>query len=401
MHVAVLFGNMTILVVLGVVLALMPVLAAVLFRGYLIGRKQNELENEIKKLNGDQSELVESRGGVAKVRELIDHHYRWRSLMLPASLCAVFYMAGVALGLEYIHTNDAHTPSWLFPGNILVHARLLLYTFIGVYLFNSGTLVRRVYLVDLSEVVFWGGIYRLMLSMGLAITLLPFKFSSGRVELVFFAIGFLANAFLGWVLELAMQAAGINTAKRDDFSLRMVRGINVWKDYRLEEEGVENAQNLATADVIELAVKTHYSLRTLIDWVDQAMAISRFGLKIKDLEAAGLNVSAIELAWLAPEATGGNTAVAQAIATAGKMDLELVKAQLNSLYEDALVRELWTLWQTKPEFNGTKITISAAVPPPHAPEVAAAAAAAQGTTQGQTSDQPITRSADHPILPSS
>jgi len=382
MHVAWLFSNMTVLVVLAVVMALMPGLAAVLFRGYLIARKQNELVNEIKKLNGEQSEMVESRGGVAKVRELIDHHYRWRSLLLPAFLCAVFYMAAAALGLEYIHTNDAHTPSRLFPGNVVIHARLLLYTFIGVYLFNSGTLIRRVYLVDLSEVVFWGGIYRLMLSMGLAITLLPFKFS-GHVELVFFAIGFLASAFLGWVLELAMQVAGINTAKRDDFSLRMVRGINVWKDYRLEEEGVENVQNLATADVIELAVKTHYSLRTLIDWVDQAMAISRFGLKIKDLEAAGLNVSAIELAWLAPEATGGDTAVAQAIATAGKLDLELVKAQLNSLYEDALVRELWTLWQTKPEFDGTKITIPAAVPPPHGPEVAAAAAAAQGTTQAQ------------------
>jgi|SRR5215472_5224173 len=383
MHVAALFNNMTVIVVLGVVLALMPVLATVLFRGYLISRKQNELENEIKKLNGEQSEMVESRGGVAKVRELIEHHYRWRSLLLPALLCAVFYMAAAALGLEYIHTNDAHTPSRLFPGNVLIHARLLLYTFIGVYLFNSGTLIRRVYLVDLSEVVFWGGIYRLMLSMGLAVALLPFKFS-GHVELVFFAIGFLANAFLDWVLGLAMEVAGINIPKRDDFSLRMVRGINVWKDYRLEEEGVENAQNLATADVIELAVKTHYSLRTLIDWVDQAMAISRFGLKIKDMEAAGLNISAIELAWLAPEATGGDTAVAQAIATAGKMDLELVKAQLNSLYEDALVRELWTLWQTKPEFDGTKIRIPIAVPPPHGPEATAAAAAVQGATQGQT-----------------
>lgn len=372
-----LFGNMTVLVVLGVSLALMPVLAAVLFRGYLIGRKQNELESEIKKLNGEKSEMVESRGGVDKVRELIDRHYRWRSLLLPALLCAVLYMAGTALGLDYIHTNNTHTPSRLFPDNVLLHARLLLYTFIGIYLFNSGTLLRRVYLIDLSEQVFWGGIYRLLLSMGLALALLPFKFA--HVELVFFAIGFLANAFLGWVLELAMQTAGINTAKRDDFSLRMVRGINVWKEYRLEEEGIENAQNLATADVIELAVKTHYSLRTLIDWIDQAMAITRFGLKIKDMEAAGLNVSAIELAWLAPEATNGNTAVAQAIATAGKMDLELVKAQLNSLYEDAFVRELWTLWQTKPDFDGTKIHIPAAVPPPHGPEVAAAAAAQAAT----------------------
>ena len=368
MHVAMLFTNMTVLVVLGVVLSLLPILAAVLFRGYLVTRKQDELEDEIKKLNGEESELVESRGGLAKVRALIDSHYRWRALLLPAVICAALYLLGFVLCLDYIHSNDAHAKSWLFPGNVLDHARLLLYTFIGVYLFNSGTLIRRVYLIDLSEQVFWGAIYRLLLSMGLAIAILPIAGSfAAKVELVFFAIGFLANAFLDWVLEMAMQVSGINIPKREDFSLRMVRGINLWKDYRLEEEGIENAQNLATADVIELAVKTHYSLRTLIDWIDQAMVITRFGLKTKDLEAAGLNVSAIEMAWLAPEATGGDTAVAKAIADAGKMDFELIKAQLNSLYEDAFVRELWTLWQTKPEFQGTTIRVPLPVPPPHPP----------------------------------
>jgi hypothetical protein len=158
-------------------------------------------------------------------------------------------------------------------------------------------------------------------------------------------------------LEKAVELVGIKRDTREDFSLRMVRGINIWKDYRLEEEGIENSQNLATADVIELAVKTHYPLRTLI--------VSRFGLKTKDLEAAGLNISAIEMAWLAPEATG-DTAFAKAIANAGKLDFELVKAQLNSLYEDAFVRELWTLWQTKPEFqDAATFRMPLAVPPPH------------------------------------
>jgi hypothetical protein len=365
MHVNDLFTNMTLLVILTIVLSSLPLLAAILFRRFLVVRKQNELTDEIAKLNGEHSEMVEGRGGVDKVRQLIDNHYRWSSLVLPACLASAFYLAGFVLGLDYIHTHDTHTTSRLFPGNVLAQARLLLYTFLGVFLFNAGTLIRRVYLIDLNGQVFWAAIYRLLLSMGLAITLLPFGFSA-HVEVVFFAIGFLANVFLDWVLEMAMQIGGINQPKRDDFSLRMVRGINIWKDYRLEEEGIENAQNLATADVIELAVKTHYSLRTLIDWIDQAMVITRFGLKTKDLEAAGLNVSAIELAWLAPEATG-STALAQAIATAGKMDVELIKAQLNSLYEDAFVRELWTLWQTKPEFEGDTIRMPLLVPPPHAP----------------------------------
>jgi hypothetical protein len=377
MQVPPLFTNMTILVVLSLVLSSMPLVAAVVFRMYLVARKQNQLEDEIKKLNGEQSDMVESRGGISKVRDMIDSQYRWRALLLPAFVCAAMYLAGFVLGLDVIHAGDAHTVSRLFPANVLTRAPLLLYTFIGVYLFNSGSLIRRAYLMDLSEMVFWGGIYRLLLSIGSAIALLPFEFTA-HVELVFFSIGFLANAFLEWILEMAMKVAGINTTQREDFSVRMIRGINIWKEYRLEEEGIENAQNLANADVIELAIKTHYTLRTLIDWVDQAIVVCRFGQKTKDLEAAGLNVSAIDLAWLAPEATNGNTAVAQAIATAGKMDLELVKAQLNSLYEDALVRELWTLWQTKPEFEGTTIRMPIPVPPPHQPAGGSQAPAGDG-----------------------
>jgi hypothetical protein len=381
MQVPPLFTNMTILAVLGVLLSMMPVLAAIVFRMVLVGRKQNQLEDEIKKLNGEKSELVESRGGMDKVLDMVDSQYRWRALLLPAGLCAGLYLAGFVLGLDAIHASDAGRASHLFPENVLRNAKLLMYTFIGVYLFNSGTLIRRAYLIDLSELVFWGAIYRLLISMGLSITLLPFGFGD-HVAMVFFSIGFLANIFLEWILEMAMKAAGMNTPQRDDFSLRMIRGINVWKDYRLEEEGIENAQNLATADVLDLAVKTHYSLRTLIDWVDQAIVVCRFGMKTKDLEAAGLNVSAIELAWLAPEATNGNTAVCQAIANAAKMDLELIKAQLNSLYEDAMVRELWTLWQTKPEFEGAKIRVPLPVPPPHqSAETGAAQTAETKTTE--------------------
>ena len=61
----------------------------------------------------------------------------------------------------------------------------------------------------------------------------------------------------------------------EDLPLQMVKGINIWKAYRLEEEGIENVQNLATADVTELAVRTHYNFRTLIDWIDQSLLLVR------------------------------------------------------------------------------------------------------------------------------
>lgn len=378
------FNNMTVLGFLGLFLSILPVLAAIIFRIFLVDRKWEELENEITKLSGDESQLIRSRGGMAKVKDLVQTHYRWRSLVLPAVFCSVLYLIGFTVCLAFINKTYNDTRPLFFPAKLFTDKlSLVLFTFIGVYLFNLGTLIRRLYLIDLTEQVFWGGMNRLLLSVGLAIAI-PHEVITASADakisvlsavaqhpqMVYFAVGFLANAFLDWVLQLAVKVSGAGTSKREDFSLRMVRGINIWKDYRLEEEGIENAQNLATADVIELAVKTHYPLRTLIDWVDQAMVICRFGPKTCDLENAGLNVSAIELGWLAPEFTG-DSSVVDAIVETTKMNKAFVTAQLNSLYEDESVRELWTLWQTRPDFDrqGGKIRmpINLVPPPQHTP----------------------------------
>lgn len=386
-----LLKNMTALAALAFLLALMPLLAAIIFRSYMVTHKQKQLEDEIKRLNCEKSEYLQNRGGLTRVHDLIQAHFRWRSLLFPSVICSLLYAAGFTFCLAY--ANKAGNPdspaSWFLPDKLLnENLRLVLFTFLGVYLFNLGTLIRRVYLIDLTEQVFWGAINRLLLSMGLAVAIPLTLFSPpaagaapashnmlvsavrNNLEIVFFSMGFLANVFLDWVLEMAMHISSIATIERKDFSLRMVRGINIWKEFRLEEEGIENAQNLATADVLDLAIKTHYPIRTLIDWVDQSILICRFGEKSKDLEGAGLNVSAIELAWLAPAATG-RTDVVQAIQSTTAMKEAFIIAQLNSLYEDAHVRELWTLWQRKPEFNsaGTVMRMQIKpVPPPHHPD---------------------------------
>jgi hypothetical protein len=371
------FNNMTVLAVLALILSLLPVLATIIFRLFLMSRKWEELEHEIRKLNGDNSQYIQSRGGLGKVKELVEAQYKWRSLLFPALICSFLYLTGFTICLAYVNKTFNHTRPLYFP-DMFESIRVVLYTFIGVYLFNFGTLIRRLYLIDLTEQVFWGGMNRLLLSVGLGLAIPYSLITSGaklaglssvaeNPHLIYFSIGFLANAFLDWVMELAMKVSGLGSPKREDYSLRMVRGINIWKEYRLEEEGIENAQNLATADVIELAVKTHYPLRTLIDWVDQAMVVCRFGAKSKDLEAAGLDISAIELAWLAPECTG-QTDMVDAIVDTTKMNKAFITAQLNSLYEDAAVRELWTLWQTKPEVNGDGAKLRMPInliPPPH------------------------------------
>jgi len=280
-------------------------------------------------------------------------------------MCAGFYAAGFLLWLAYLtRTVAPNSANWGVPTVLLNSGlRLVLCAFVGVYLLNLATLVRRFYLIDISAQVLWAAVNRTLFAVGLAIPI-SLVFSAGGIakglDIAFFFIGFLANAFLHGLTKVVGKGFSTRGSGRDDFSLRMVRGIDFWKELRLEEEGIENAQNLATADVIELAIRTPFAVRTLIDWVDQAIVICRFGKKIENLENAGLNISAMELAASSPEATG-KTDVVQAIVHSTSTEQALVTAQLNNLYEDDFVRELWTLWQPKREFTILR-AIPAAVP---------------------------------------
>jgi hypothetical protein len=226
-------------------------------------------------------------------------------------------------------------------------------TFVGAYLFNMGLIVRRLYLYDLNDNLFWGCINRLLLSIGVAICLsIAFPPESHDLTLVYFSIPFILNKVLIGILHAATAQLGklLNRAggQADMPELQQICGVNIWKEYRLEEEGIEEVQNLATADVIELAVKTHYNLRTLLDWIDQAIVLTRFGGKTQKLKDAGVNVSAVELAWQAPE---NHADPAYAVKLADVMDMkpEILNAQLNAMFEDEYIQTLWTLWQTRDE----------------------------------------------------
>lgn len=342
-------------------LAILPLLISLFGSMFMIQRKQSLFQEDLDKLSPDQSFIVAQRGGAQALQRQISQYLNVRVLGFPALLLVTLYAAGFTFCDAYIDLKFFDGRYLFFPAKLVSFARPVLFTFLGVYLFNVGAMVRRLYLIDLTEQVFWGAINRLLLSVGIAITVMFIPFHTGAEE-VFFAIGFLADVFLQWVLDSAMKIASIGKPKREDLPLRMVRGINLWKEYRLEEEGIENVQHLATANVIELSVKLHYNLSTLLDWIDQAIVISRFGERVTELEAAGLNISAVELAWQSPQNSKGDMAPVQAIARRLNMEPVFIAAQLDSLYEDEYVRNIWTLWQTRPEFQQGKLPFPGLTP---------------------------------------
>ncbi|HEY6181995.1 MAG TPA: hypothetical protein VIW67_07105 [Terriglobales bacterium] len=343
--------QMIIIRILSVVLACLPLLMATFFLLWTVPRKLLVVKQDLRKLSYGSHEVTpNSVVAEPDVQELMDKYFGTFTLLLPALLLSFFYVAGFLLCdsfLTYQYNND-HSLS-LFPVNFVIAARPVFYAFIGAYLFNLGTMVRRVYLSDLNEQVFWGSLNRILLTLGLAVVFLKIDLPGASESTIYFSIGFISNIFLEWLIEKSLKILNWSKPKQDDLPLQMIRGIDIWKEYRLEEEGIENVQNLATADVVELAVRTHYNFRTLIDWVDQAILLSRLTTdQAKKLSDQAVSLSAIDLAAASPASARDET-IANAIADTIGVNKVLMSRTMNSLYEDRFVRDLWSLWQSKTE----------------------------------------------------
>jgi hypothetical protein len=364
------------------VLAFLPLLMAAFFLLFTKPRKLTEMHEDLRKLRtGDiigasspqfrekttGSEQFPGAGagadappgsphsgngsGTDDLDKLFTEYLSTFGLLAPAAILTMLYAAGYLLCDCYLfYTYFGRGGQTFFSADFLLASRPALYAFIGVYLFTLGTMVRRLYIADLNDNVFWGAINRLLLSVGLALAVMtePTQQRFGGA-IGFFALGFIANIVLESLLYRVIRSLNFNRSKqfkRDDVPLQMVRGINIWKEYRLEEEGIESVQNLATANLLELAVRTHYNIRTLIDWIDQSIVLSRFtDEQVDTMGKNAVNISAVDLAAASPDFMG-NSQASDALANLLGIDKTLMANCLNNLCADNYVRQLWFEWQS-------------------------------------------------------
>lgn len=343
----------------------LPIVIASAFRKVLIERKSKRLKQEISELAAQQ--IFKSVDDGNGIQDDVERFFSKARLLPPAGILTFMYLLSFWIAYAYL---TFRFPGWIkpaheFPEYLLRNAGGLSVAFLGVYTFNLGAIVRRLYLVDLTEHVFWSAINRYVVTMGIAIIFgLAGLTSAGQksvyVPWVYFSIGFLASFFLDAILDRAADASGLfnrSASKAPEYPLELIRGIDLWKSYRFEEEGIESVQNLATADLRALAIKTRYPIKTLADWMDQAILIHRLGDKATKLWGHGIEGSAIELASRSP-ANNGNNAESRADAANIAKALELGDEQSNiehlmdSLFWDESVRTLWRVWQKRDDWTG-------------------------------------------------
>jgi hypothetical protein len=113
--------------------------------------------------------------------------------------------------------------------------------------------------------------------------------ASPLLEIGAFLIGLFPEGGLQ-VLKLGTNKSVVVVAPQvhSAFRLRQLDGMNIWREARLQEEGIEDIQNLVTASLSDLLLRVRMPAHRLVDWIDQGFLLLHLPrVKLERPAAAG------------------------------------------------------------------------------------------------------------------
>ncbi|MCU1428016.1 MAG: hypothetical protein JWL83_2016, partial [Actinomycetia bacterium] len=163
------------------------------------------------------------------------------------------------------------------------HARTLVdivaFAFLGAYAFIVQMLMRRYFQNDLRAIAYSHAVVRLVTVVTVIPVLhqLPIFGTNRQWEpAVAFTIGAFPLVGVQALLQLASRSLRVAVPSlHSDYPLNQLDGLNVWFEAQLLEEGVEDMQNLATANLVDVILHTRVPVGRLVDWVDQSFLYLR------------------------------------------------------------------------------------------------------------------------------
>jgi hypothetical protein len=150
---------------------------------------------------------------------------------------------------------------------------MMAFAFMGAYAFTVQMLVRRYFQADLKSSAYAGSFVRMAVAVGaVAVLHRAGLLGDGTVQA---ALAFVIGSFPLMGLQLLHRAAAkvgkyVVPVLNFPHPLSDIEGLSIWYEARLLEEGIEDMQNLLTANLPEVILHTRVPVGRLVDWIDQA-----------------------------------------------------------------------------------------------------------------------------------
>ena len=152
------------------------------------------------------------------------------------------------------------------------------YAFLGSYVFTLFHVIRGYQRRDLHPKTYNTVVVRLLSAYAIALVV-GVAYQGPAAEVIMFFVGFMPQSALVWLREKLSQRSGPwRLLPLDEPApLTELEGIDLYDRTRLAEEGVNNVEALAHADIVSLMSSTRIAAAELVDWVDQAILYLRVG----------------------------------------------------------------------------------------------------------------------------
>ena len=200
------------------------------------------------------------------------------SVTFATGVCFLGHFA-VNLATDY---NLAEFPSQLFsgthsgePGYQETSVLAISMGFLGGYVWSIQNILRRFFTLDITPSIYFSAAIRMILASLVALMFrhflaaVPFEeYTEHLLPVVAFLTGMFPERAMHRMIEYIFPDRGQEMAH--PLPLDMIDGISLLHRVRLHEVGIDNAQNLAEANLAELVVRTPFEVRQLVDWISQA-----------------------------------------------------------------------------------------------------------------------------------